>query len=600
MIKQLHPTRKMKQNSTVRAPRGWIYIPLLLGLSMLSTPGRAQQAGDEEGMRRASFLLKKVVVPPSPEAANLGKYGDAEINYYTGAMSLGIALHQLGGKDLQHSLSLSYDGSGNKVDNLPSWVGLGWALQGGGVITRAVQGNPDLQSNYFDKAALINPYSRTPNADLIAEYDLMYKIVRGEIETQPDNFYFNAGGLSGKFYIDPYKVIYQKEKKDVVITPTYHPISGDITSFTLKDALGNTYVFSATEQTVHQLDDDYGTLAPAYTQYTYTSSWYLTSITNAQGTETLEFTYETLSLPFSAPINSWAYQSISYGDGTTASAGNGCPNMDVCPTTPSYSNGGIASITINNRKYLQQISYKVGGVVVEQVELVSSANPYPYAYGGKKLDAVRIKRGVGGATALKEFAFTYDGSTNRLTLKSVQEKQYQGAGLAKEPYRFTYNATQLPRPNSSSIDHWGYYNDNGDNSPLIPAVTPYCGGAPYPGEGAYREPSESLMQAGILTRVEYPTRGYSDFIYEAHRVAPEMGACSSDDRLAGGLRIRQINNYDYTGTLLTQRRFRYLKAGATEGSPNSSSGLLLSEPSYLASSSYTQYSMNTYPEYCTP
>ena len=267
-----------------------IFILTTCLLSVCNSFSHAQ--GDEQGFRDGVFLQKRMVVPPSPDAASLGKYGDANVNMYTGALGLNIPIYAIPAKDIPLNISLSYDGSGNKVSELPSWVGLGWTLASGGVITRSIQGNPDLKNNYFDKAAIIT--NLFPPTDKIQDNDEMYDVAEAKIETQPDNFYFNFAGMSGKFYISPTKTIIQKEVSDLTIIPNFNTTNDDILTFSVKDAQGNVYDFAAVEQTFYQLDDDYGAIPPQYTSYTFNSSWYLTKITAANGTETLDFTYTVL------------------------------------------------------------------------------------------------------------------------------------------------------------------------------------------------------------------------------------------------------------------------------------------------------------------
>ena len=69
-----------------------------------------------------------MVVPPSPNAAALGQFGEYSVSNYTGALNLSIPIYTLQGRSLNHSVSLSYNGSGSRVADVPSWVGLGWNL----------------------------------------------------------------------------------------------------------------------------------------------------------------------------------------------------------------------------------------------------------------------------------------------------------------------------------------------------------------------------------------------------------------------------------------------------------------------------------------
>ena len=83
------------------------------------------------------------VVMPPPESASLGKYIDIPIGYYTGVPNIGIPIHTVQDGPLSLPISLSYHASGVKVGEPASWVGTGWTLMAGGMISRTVQGKPD-------------------------------------------------------------------------------------------------------------------------------------------------------------------------------------------------------------------------------------------------------------------------------------------------------------------------------------------------------------------------------------------------------------------------------------------------------------------------
>jgi hypothetical protein len=74
----------------------------------------------------AQAELKKIV-PPSPTAAGLAKYGDIPVGYYTGSASISIPLYTVNTGDFSLPISLSYHSSGVKVEEMASWVGLNWS-----------------------------------------------------------------------------------------------------------------------------------------------------------------------------------------------------------------------------------------------------------------------------------------------------------------------------------------------------------------------------------------------------------------------------------------------------------------------------------------
>ncbi|WP_131539944.1 RHS repeat domain-containing protein [Pedobacter nototheniae] len=87
--------------------------------------------------------IESKFLPPSPTAGSLGKYGQIPIGFYTGIPQINIPIHAVKYKELELPISLNYHASGNKPDEMPGSVGLGWSLGIGGSITRIINGTPD-------------------------------------------------------------------------------------------------------------------------------------------------------------------------------------------------------------------------------------------------------------------------------------------------------------------------------------------------------------------------------------------------------------------------------------------------------------------------
>ncbi|MEN9611340.1 MAG: hypothetical protein RLZZ628_2154, partial [Bacteroidota bacterium] len=81
---------------------------------------------------------------------------------------------------------------------------------------------------------------------------------------------------------------------------------------------------------------------------------------------------------------------------------------------------------------------------------------------------------------------------------------------------------------SNQYDHWGFYNGrqpyNAPNTTNQLTMT-----------GVNRTPNETFMKKGILTKITYPTGGYTTFNFEANRI--KVG---NEHQIVGGLRIRQV------------------------------------------------------------
>jgi hypothetical protein len=138
--------------------------------------------------------LKKIV-PASPTTAALGEYGSVPVGLSSGIPTIDIPLHTVLGKNLNLPISLSYHGGGVKVEEMASWVGLGWSLNAGGVITRQLRSLPDEAGDgVFD--ALIPIWQVMQNAT-----QLMLA-AKGLIDAEPDMFYYNFNGRAGSFMYD--------------------------------------------------------------------------------------------------------------------------------------------------------------------------------------------------------------------------------------------------------------------------------------------------------------------------------------------------------------------------------------------------------------
>ena len=70
-------------------------------------------------------------IPNEPTAAALGEYGEVPVSLHTGVPNISIPIFEVKGKKLSLPISLSYHAGGIKVEEVASWVGLGWSLQAG-------------------------------------------------------------------------------------------------------------------------------------------------------------------------------------------------------------------------------------------------------------------------------------------------------------------------------------------------------------------------------------------------------------------------------------------------------------------------------------
>ena len=159
---------------------------------------------------------------------------------------------------------------------------------------------------------------------------------------------------------------------------------------------------------------------------------------------------------------------------------------------------------------------------------------------------------------------------------------------------FQYNPQSLPNYNSKKIDHWGYSNNGlGINDD----------GAPSDGYLYYmtRQPNPNYMQAEILTRIEYPTGGFTNFEYENNTFSQVVEKASlgggqvtfglvpanNNNEIAGGLRIKKIiTDPLYSGTPIVKEYF-YVQDYSNGNMITS--GILAGRPTYYESGNTPNY-----------
>lgn len=178
-------------------------------------------------------------IPPSPDAASLGKFADIPVGTYTGIPEITVPLYTIKSRDISLPLSLSYHASGIRVEEEASWVGLGWTLNAGGAITRTVRGNDDFSRGPYRGYIYSNPIPEQPSLtgrnrsgpgpfDQNAHpenYLYLTGVAYQEIDGQPDVFYFNLMGHTGKFFLaqkahttDPVKVVLLSNNENLQIS----------------------------------------------------------------------------------------------------------------------------------------------------------------------------------------------------------------------------------------------------------------------------------------------------------------------------------------------------------------------------------------------
>ncbi|MCE5227949.1 MAG: hypothetical protein LLG05_19085 [Porphyromonadaceae bacterium] len=79
----------------------------------------------------------------SPEVAAIERYGTYPVNYSVGIPDITIPIYTINTGKLELPISMSYHLGGVRVNDIASWIGLGWSLKSNGSISREMNGTPD-------------------------------------------------------------------------------------------------------------------------------------------------------------------------------------------------------------------------------------------------------------------------------------------------------------------------------------------------------------------------------------------------------------------------------------------------------------------------
>jgi len=507
-----------------------------------------------------------VLAPPSPEAAAFARYGNYQVNLFTGIPEISIPLYEIKVGELRVPVSLNYHASGMKVTDIPSRAGLGWDLQAGGSITRKIMGKPDdLPNNYLlATVANDNIVKTQAQIDVNSDAGLNYleRAHNGQIDLEPDIFSYSFPGHGGKFLFN------QKNNYAPVLIP-YAPVAVNMTvapnnlQLGMTDESGINYKFDTKENSI----------TGAGINVSAISAWLLSDMISANKQDTVHFTYTVRNTP-NGNTDSYFSDYMQLSDNCTGSYNDG---IGCTPGGSYFTDAGSVSTTWQQ---MTQIDFKNGRIVFEAAP-ESRLDFSQQFYLQNRLSAIKIYTYDALANTYNlirtiKFYHSYfiknaDPKTQRLRLDSLQV--LTSAGSAEETYRFDYNNNVLlPDKDSRSKDYWGYFNnqvslDPNGNPTMVPRMQVQFKSIPDPSPPTMiwiggnningREPDPNYMQACILQKITFPTGGNTQFEYETNQYLDAQ----SNPKYAGGLRIKSIKSYPDNTAAPIVKTYKY---GANE------------------------------------
>ncbi len=481
----------------------------------------APAATSEEGGYEMQFLPQ--VIPPTPQAAALARYGEYPVSHSTGIPDITIPLYEITEGNYSLPISISYHASGIKFDDVATPVGLGWTLNAGGVISRNIYGAPDFEysekndTTYRNINNVINLITKNSNIELLKRILCDYEYA--EWDTESDRYAYNYPSGAGLFRYS------HSDKKFIPLNYTLEKInkSGTKTSsyFHITNSDGIGYYFKWHECTGIANDE----------RYVYTTAWYLTEIHTPHGI--IEFSY-------TGGENGDIYHSfgmMKYVDVTYSGK-----KPDGTPHTSTLTQG--IPITFKPA-LLEKITWSGGTVEFNYTADRKDICP-------DRLSSIVVldpKKNV-----RKEIMFSnekYWGDTGkrancRMLLDGIHDTE-------NGKYSFTYDTTfYSPIPYGSKKckwDYWGYPNGNVSThatskevvKEIMKPVENFTAITKYTAQCANRLSNLRNMRAGSLLSITHPTGGTTKFQYETNQWY-RKGNLEN----IGGLRILSITNDSIT------------------------------------------------------
>ncbi|MBP2618865.1 hypothetical protein [Chryseobacterium jejuense] len=424
------------------------------------------------------------IIPPSSESYKLGAFGNIPVSLFTGNANVDIPLTSFQTKNISLPIKLNYFSNGIKVDDMNGSTGLGWNLISGGVITRVIRDLPD--EDYVSNVTIpTNIDALGPNHPTVMQF--FQDAANDNIDTEQDLYMASFGGMQIKFVFDRRGMPVVYSQKDVIIEGR----SGG-PSFTITTDDGMKYYFTDQEVTSNRTAGAGHSLISIST-----SAWYLTKIEDVSTGE----------IVFIENTDGGYTTTISQSQTLSYTSPNGGPMYSSCGNGTFIMYPTVSPLISHNQT--------VNG---KQIKRIYSNNPaygeiiFDYLQSGGSEDYKRLQKVTKKVnnSIINNVALNYSLTANsRLFLSSIVDN------VLNTTYGFEYNQPdEFPPRLAFNRDSWGYYNEVNSNTNLVPQIPNVLAWSSYVGAGTGVVPDKTAI--GILKKIVYPTKGFTEFFYENH------------------------------------------------------------------------------------
>ncbi|MBC7948999.1 MAG: hypothetical protein H7Y42_14030 [Chitinophagaceae bacterium] len=464
------------------------------------------------------------IVPPTPEVAHLQKEVRVPVDYSTGVPSISISLFELNTGKISVPISISYHGSGIRVGQLSSSVGLGWGLNAGGAITRSIRGKADeggwLLNNYTNHFVNVTENgSKSANDYMLTDYDF----------TQ-DDYSYSFLGFGGSFFFDSTKTIRHVEKNPINLEYNY-PYS--TSKFKARDIFGFSYYFDSTDVS---LSSSFPSNNPSNTALTGgTSAWKLTKI-KYQAIDSVQIDYQKYTIEYDEiGADIW---DLNDGFESCVPVEPGCQSCGDDYPTALFN---MVSSRHFDNSLVKQIKSRD-----TQVDFYYSNDDSATVW-KRRLDSIIVKSLVDSSIKKKVYlSYSRFPGCEQLRLKSIKHVDLNTGQFEETKFQYYENSSvNLPGIGARSKDMFGYFN-NKPNEYLIVSNDPSWTNL---FDNADRNINSQAIVLGTLRSVTYATGGYSEFVYEPNKI--------NDSMYGPGLRVREVREYNALDRKLNRTAYSY-------------------------------------------
>ncbi len=447
------------------------------------------------------------LVPPAPTVASFLDFQEYPVDYFHGIPNISFPIYTLKVGAIEVPIVLSYHGGGIRTTQKCGNAGLGWTVSFGAEIGHNVCGAPDdanCKSNGKDKIhglshldnteksfrkkliSKIGDYDPT-NADKFAE-ERSWQVTEGDryyqglTDVANDTYSLYGLGLSAVFaYDDSKKIVISSEQPVSIVhsaeIPNITDGGCDGWGYLVKDQTDLSYLFTTQDRTKYEYYYGNPAIPQSIDSVYYASAWHLDKITDLSG-NTVVYKYHAAPTMAADYTGGKVYRYFTDDEAQKSNLTEVLSVSSVIyrPQILEKISGGGIDITFN---YVHEISNSKSVPLLESIEIKSADNKT------RKIEFIYEQHAV---QLLKRVVDQSD---------TILNFEYEVA--EDDDFTFYFD----------SQDFGGYNNGKDNGNQLIPTVSGF-------GRGADRSIDPFACRKGVLTKITYPTGGYTELIWESN------------------------------------------------------------------------------------